>query len=114
MFTCSLPIEWHMIPRASVYHMPVPISLTEVALMRLIVEIRTAYPFYGSHKIRDDLWAKDIVMVSTTADECSVIVTSLSKFRKEFFHEGLREVYENCRSFPTQPVFRLNLHQLYT
>jgi len=45
--------------RASVYHMPVPISLTEVALMRLIVEIRTAYPFYGSHKIRDDLWAKD-------------------------------------------------------
>jgi len=27
--------------------------------MRLIVEIRTAYPFYGSHKIRDDLWAKD-------------------------------------------------------
>jgi len=43
--------------RSSVYYQPGPISPKELELMRLIDEIHLAYPFYGSRKIRDELWA---------------------------------------------------------
>lgn len=43
--------------RSSVYYQPVPISPKELELMRLIDEIHLTYPFYGSRKIRDELWA---------------------------------------------------------
>ena len=44
--------------RSSLYYEPVPISPKELELMRQIDEIHLMYPFYGSRKIRDELWAK--------------------------------------------------------
>lgn len=45
--------------RSGIYYKPVPQSEQEMELMRLIDEIHLAFPFYGSRKIRDELWAKD-------------------------------------------------------
>ena len=44
--------------RSGVYYTPVPLSAKEMELMRQIDEIHLAYPFYGSRKIRNELWAK--------------------------------------------------------
>ncbi|MHB8910198.1 MAG: IS3 family transposase [Syntrophales bacterium] len=44
--------------RSSVYYTPAPLSAKEMELMRKIDEIHLATPFYGSRKIRDELWAK--------------------------------------------------------
>jgi putative transposase len=44
--------------RSFVYYTPVPLSSSEIALMRKIDEIHLVYPFYGSRKIRNELWAK--------------------------------------------------------
>ena len=44
--------------RSGIYYKPVLLSAAEMDLMRLIDEIHLAYPFYGSRKIRDELWAK--------------------------------------------------------
>lgn len=46
------------ISRASAYYHPVPINPKELELMRLIDEIHLLHPFYGSRKIRDELWNK--------------------------------------------------------
>ncbi len=46
------------ISRSGVYYTPVPLSAKEMELMRQIDEIHLAYPFYGSRKIRNELWAK--------------------------------------------------------
>ena len=42
--------------RAGVYYRPVPTSQKDLELMRQIDEIHIAWPFYGSRKIRDELW----------------------------------------------------------
>jgi putative transposase len=44
--------------RSGVYYTPAPLSAKEMELMRKIDEIHLATPFYGSRKIRDELWAK--------------------------------------------------------
>ena len=44
--------------RSGIYYTPVPISSKEMELMRQIDEIHLVYPFYGSRKIRNELWAK--------------------------------------------------------
>jgi putative transposase len=44
--------------RSGIYYTPVPISAKDMDLMRQIDEIHLAYPFYGSRKIRNELWAK--------------------------------------------------------
>ena len=44
--------------RSGVYYTPVPLSAKDMELMRQIDEIHLAYPFYGSRKIRNELWAK--------------------------------------------------------
>jgi putative transposase len=44
--------------RSSVYYKPVPLSAKDLELMRQIDEIHLAYPFYGSRKIRNELWAR--------------------------------------------------------
>ena len=44
--------------RSGVYYKPVPLSEKEMELMRRIDEIHLAYPFYGSRKIRNELWAR--------------------------------------------------------
>ncbi|MDO9230716.1 MAG: IS3 family transposase [Syntrophales bacterium] len=44
--------------RSFVYYTPVPLSAKDMELMRKIDEIHLATPFYGSRKIRNDLWAK--------------------------------------------------------
>ncbi len=44
--------------RSGVYYTPVPLSAKELGLMRQIDEIYLAYPFYGSRKIRDELWIR--------------------------------------------------------
>ena len=44
--------------RSGIYYTPVPISAKDLELMRKIDEIHLAYPFYGSRKIRNELWAK--------------------------------------------------------
>jgi putative transposase len=44
--------------RSGIYYTPVPISAKDVELMRQIDEIHLLYPFYGSRKIRNELWAK--------------------------------------------------------
>ena len=44
--------------RSGVYYTPVPLSAKDMELMRQIDEIHLAYPFYGSRKIRNELWAR--------------------------------------------------------
>jgi putative transposase len=44
--------------RSSIYYRPVPLSAKDMERMRQIDEIHLAYPFYGSRKIRDELWAR--------------------------------------------------------
>ena len=44
--------------RSGIYYMPVPLSARDMELMRQIDEIHLMYPFYGSRKIRNELWAK--------------------------------------------------------
>ncbi len=44
--------------RSGVYYTPVPLSAKDRELMRQIDETHLAYPFYGSRKIRNELWAK--------------------------------------------------------
>ena len=44
--------------RSGVYYTPAPLRAKDMALMRQIDEIHLAYPFYGSRKIRNELWAK--------------------------------------------------------
>jgi putative transposase len=44
--------------RSGLYYKPVPQSAKELELLRQIDEIHLAFPFYGSRKIRDELWAK--------------------------------------------------------
>jgi putative transposase len=46
------------ISRSSAYYKPVPASMRDMELMRLIDEMHLEYPFYGSRKIRDELRAK--------------------------------------------------------
>jgi putative transposase len=58
----ALPVtrqcELLQVSRSSVYYQPVPIHPKELELMRLMDEIHMACPFYGSRKLRDELWAK--------------------------------------------------------
>jgi putative transposase len=44
--------------RSGIYYNPVPLSAKEMELMREIDGIHIEYPFYGSRKIRNELWAK--------------------------------------------------------
>ena len=48
--------------RSSIYYKPVPLSTKDLELMRQIDEIHLAYPFYGSRKIRNELWASGHVV----------------------------------------------------
>lgn len=43
--------------RSSIYYKPAPLSTKDLVLMRRIDEIHLARPFYGSRKIRTELWA---------------------------------------------------------
>jgi len=42
--------------RSSLYYQPVLINEYELNMMSLIDEIHLRYPFYGSRRIRDELW----------------------------------------------------------
>ena len=42
--------------RAGIYYTPVPFSAKDIELMRQIDEIHLMCPFYGSRKIRNELW----------------------------------------------------------
>lgn len=44
--------------RSGVYYKPVPITSKDMELMRQIDEIHLELPFYGSRKIRNELWAR--------------------------------------------------------
>jgi putative transposase len=44
--------------RSGVYYTPVPVSEKDRDLLRQIDEIHMAYSFYGSRKIRNELWVK--------------------------------------------------------
>ena len=44
--------------RSGVYYKPVPLNEADRELMRQIDEIHLLYPFYGSRKIRNELWSK--------------------------------------------------------
>jgi putative transposase len=44
--------------RSGIYYTPVPVSAKDMELMRQIDEIHLLYPFYGSRKIRNELWKK--------------------------------------------------------
>lgn len=44
--------------RSSVYYTPVPMNEKDRELIRQIDEIHLVSPFYGSRKIRNELWAK--------------------------------------------------------
>jgi putative transposase len=46
------------ISRSGIYYTPVPLNAKDMELMRQIDEIHLLYPFYGSRKIRDELWDK--------------------------------------------------------
>lgn len=44
--------------RSSIYYTPVPVSERDMALMEEMDKIHTDFPFYGSRKIRNELWAR--------------------------------------------------------
>jgi putative transposase len=44
--------------RSGIYYKLVPLSEEDMALRRQIDEIHLAYPFYGSRKISNELWAR--------------------------------------------------------
>jgi len=44
--------------RSGIYYKPVPLSAKDLELMRQMDEIHLAYPFYGSRKIRNELWSR--------------------------------------------------------
>jgi putative transposase len=44
--------------RSGFYYNAKPVSAKDLELMRQIDEIHLAFPFYGSRKIRDELWAR--------------------------------------------------------
>jgi putative transposase len=44
--------------RSGIYYNPASISAGDMELMRQIDEIHLMYPFYGSRKIRNELWSK--------------------------------------------------------
>jgi putative transposase len=56
----SLPVirqcEILELSQSGIYYNPSPISAKDVDLMRQIDEIHLMYPFYGSRKIRNELW----------------------------------------------------------
>ncbi len=58
----SVPItrqcELLELSRSSVYYSPVPVSAKDLELMRQIDEIHLQYLFYGSRKIRNELWQR--------------------------------------------------------
>lgn len=58
----SLPVtrqcEILNLSRSGIYYTPVPLSAKDMEFMRQIDEIHLMYPFYGSRKIRNELWAK--------------------------------------------------------
>ncbi len=60
--TAELPITQQCrllnLNRSAVYYRPVPISQKDLDLMRQIDEIHLSWPFYGSRKIRDELWGR--------------------------------------------------------
>lgn len=43
------------IARSTVYYRPLPVSSTELALMAVMDEIHTKWPFYGIRRIRGEL-----------------------------------------------------------
>ena len=53
--------------RSGVYYTPVPVSTKDLELMRQIDEVHLQYPFYGSRKIRNELWAKGYAIGRDTA-----------------------------------------------
>ena len=44
--------------RSGAYYKPAPLSERDIELMRQIDEIHLKCPFYGSRKMRDELWSK--------------------------------------------------------
>ena len=44
--------------RSGIYYTPVPVSERDMELMRQMDEIHLLYPFYGSRKIRNELWSR--------------------------------------------------------
>jgi putative transposase len=48
--------------RSGFYYTPLPVSAKDLELMCQIDEIHLAYPFYGSRKIRNELWARKHVV----------------------------------------------------
>lgn len=44
--------------RSGIYYTPVPLSAMDIELMRQIDEIHLLHPFFGSRKIRNELWVK--------------------------------------------------------
>lgn len=49
--------------RFGVYQTPAPMSAKDIKFMRQIDEIHMAYPFYGSRKVRDELWARSFLLL---------------------------------------------------
>jgi len=44
--------------RSGIYYRPSPVSTRDREIMREIDEIHLMYPFYGSRKIRNELWLR--------------------------------------------------------
>jgi len=44
------------LPRSSLYYCPVAVGEDDLLIMSMIDEIHLRYPFYGSRRIRDELW----------------------------------------------------------
>lgn len=44
------------LPRSSLYYCPVAVSEDDLTIMSMIDEIHLRFPFYGSRRIRDELW----------------------------------------------------------
>jgi len=44
--------------RSGIYYTPSPVSTRDIEIMREIDEIHLMHPFYGSRKIRNDLWLR--------------------------------------------------------
>ena len=73
--------------RSFVYYTPTPLSAKEMELMRKIDEIHLAYPFYGSRKIRNELWAKGYDVGRDRVRRLMRRMGIEALYAKAFFHQ---------------------------
>ena len=73
------------IARSSAYYRAEPVSSEDLKLMRLIDEIHLRLPFYGSRRLRDELYDQDYVI-------------NRKRIQRQMRQMGIRALYPRVRT----------------